>query len=215
MMASLTDTVLANHLRLGVYWVEKSRDCASFYDTVEEYLANFDIVFGNVCPSQLLDQLKDHIRDVSGDLAAVSFSDGASGQTIKSLRVFWTSVLAILLAHTQKKCIYECLVSILTRIHSTTRLLRLPKPLVEDISQVDKLLMPLIGLLSHCVPERFLLLFHLSTDPDRILNDPQVQSYLDDLSLIVRGFFLVPEILEDVMRGQHFEQPYETLDLHK
>ncbi|KAH8824388.1 hypothetical protein DL96DRAFT_1613922 [Flagelloscypha sp. PMI_526] len=183
-MIALADGELASLLGLDQAWVKKSKECVSSDNTVETYLAKFDVVFGDACPSKLLNQLKEHIRRVSEDLAAISFPDGASDTT--HLRVLWTSVLAILLAH-KKKCIFKCLTVLLAKARGTTQILLHARPAVDDISKVDELLKALVGLVSRSVPRRILFFFRRPMNPDKIVNDSQAHAYLSDLFISVRG----------------------------
>ncbi|KAH8797883.1 hypothetical protein DL96DRAFT_1824855 [Flagelloscypha sp. PMI_526] len=186
-MTGLTHGDLSQMLDIPLPVVEKSSNSVSSDNKIDALLHRLDNLNGAKCTQWLLESLKVHVRYVSEDLAAITLSEGMPKDSqLNVTRFFWTGILAISEVYKNKKSVFKCLVTILTKIHGTTNLLRRAKPGVNDVTRVDKLNTTLIRLLSRAVPQRFLFVFRRSVHPNEILHDPQVQSGLDDLTHCVR-----------------------------
>ncbi|KAH8824399.1 hypothetical protein DL96DRAFT_1712674 [Flagelloscypha sp. PMI_526] len=128
-------------------------------------------------PSWLTD-LKDFARMVSDDLAAVTLP----GQSLVTLRRFWSSVLAIADEYHNQGRVLETLVAMLQKIHSTARSLRRFLPTEDDIIEVAKLSQIIVRLLSRVLPKPFLVISRRSPDPDKLIHLPEVQENLQKLT---------------------------------
>ncbi|KAH8824394.1 hypothetical protein DL96DRAFT_1613941 [Flagelloscypha sp. PMI_526] len=202
---------LALPLGLCPLLVEKCWQSISPNDTDRTLLARLDVWLDTACAKNWLAPLKVHIHSVTEDLAAVSsLNDVITVQGSCTARLFWTYILAILWTHKKRKCVFNCLVVVLRKVHETTRTLRRVMPAAVDISRVHELHITIIHLLSRAVPQRFLLLFHCLMKPNKILHDSKIKYHLDDLSTSVRGLLhsvkdLPTHILLASMRCRNLE----------
>ncbi|KAH8797882.1 hypothetical protein DL96DRAFT_894775 [Flagelloscypha sp. PMI_526] len=186
-MPALACADLSRFLGLPLSLVEKCLNSVSSDITVDAFLLRLDTLVDVKGAPSLLEFLKTRVQHVSEDLAAISFSSGTEIEQKKITQFFWISILAISSVYKNKRCVFECLVAILTKIHRTTYLLRQPMSGVDDITKVDELNTTIVLLLSRAMPQRFLLVFRRSIQPDMILHDSQVQTCLEDLSHHVRS----------------------------
>ncbi|KAH8824391.1 hypothetical protein DL96DRAFT_1739834 [Flagelloscypha sp. PMI_526] len=135
--------------------------------TMLNFLVQLDLAVdgSNMRPKRqlLVNQLKDSARDVSDDLVAVTCSNGIS-EYKKRLRVF------------------QCLTAILQKVHCTTNALRRLSPVKDDLHEVEKLHQTVIFLLSCARPKTFLIIFHRSPNPNKLVLLPEVQRNLQNLS---------------------------------
>ncbi|KAH8797884.1 hypothetical protein DL96DRAFT_1720784 [Flagelloscypha sp. PMI_526] len=130
-----------------------------------------------------LPHLKDLARMVSDDLAAVTYLIGtSSGHGLAILRRFWSSVLAIVDEYQKQGRVLEALVAMLRTVHSTTKTLRLLSPVEDDLPKVRKLSQTIIRLLSCILPKPFLVVGHLSPDPNKLIHLPEVQENMQILT---------------------------------
>ncbi|KAH8824397.1 hypothetical protein DL96DRAFT_1558249 [Flagelloscypha sp. PMI_526] len=136
----------------------------------------------NSIPSWLAN-LKDFARKVSDDLAAVTCLTGTlSSHGTKTMRQFWSSVLAIAGEYHKQGRVLEALVAMLEKIHGTTRSLRLLSPVKNDLQEVTKLHQTIICLLSCVLPRPFLGLGHRSPAPDKLIHLPEIQENLQKMT---------------------------------
>ncbi|KAH8802331.1 hypothetical protein DL96DRAFT_767851 [Flagelloscypha sp. PMI_526] len=135
---------------------------------------------GHLSVQSWLPHLKEFARMVSEDLESVTYLTGTSAPPL--MQRFWSVVLAIVDKYKTQGSVLETLISMLQKIHSCIRSLRICSLVEDDLPLVKNLHHTIIRLLSCVLPKPFLAVAHRLPNPDKLIHLPEVQENLEEMT---------------------------------
>ncbi|KAH8824389.1 hypothetical protein DL96DRAFT_1613923 [Flagelloscypha sp. PMI_526] len=177
----------ARQLGLPMHSMIKAFDDVSLAHNVEEFLPKMVLALHNCRDCLWLEQLKSNMGDLSDIFANLFCPNFRSAvPPANTMRLFWTVILAIVQVYKDSSRVLECVNVVLSKVCSTTRALRRLSLKGENIQEAENLLELFVHLLSHVLPQPFLIVCRRAPDPSRLMHSPLILNNLDALSEYVR-----------------------------